>query len=212
MIRGRPRRRSAAHRTAPGRAVRCAFAPEGGFGLIEVLIVLVIIAILAGIAVPLYLSQRDKAKEAALTANLRSVRIALGDYLQSDRSRTYRRSDDGGAVAIANAALYVSNALEFGLERGVPGDNGDGYRNPYTLKRSIVNWSSIYKNARYCPPAVFITDTSGCRWASINGNASRSWLRGTIMVVWNTPAGVIETFAMGGDGLRIEGTLRTVSL
>jgi len=183
-----------------------------GFGLIELLIVIVIIGILAMIAVPMYLDQRDKAREAAIKANLRGVRIALDGYLLSDRSRTYRRSDNGGAAAEGNAARYVSNALELGLEQGVPGSNADGYMNPYTQKLSIVNWSSIYTNATYCPPAVFITNAADCRWARINTNARRTWLRGTIMVVWNTADGVIETYGVGGDGRRLEGTLQTMPL
>ncbi len=183
-----------------------------GFGLIELLIVIVIIAILALIAVPMYLDQRDKARETAIKANLRGVRIALDGYLLSDRSTTYRRSDDGGPAAEGNAERYVSNALELGLEQGVPGSNADGYVNPYTEKRSIVNWSSIYTNATYCPPAVFITNAADCRWSRINVNARRTWLRGTIMVVWNTAAGVIETYGVGGDGRRMDGTLQTVPL
>jgi len=183
-----------------------------GFGLIELLIVIVIIGILALIAVPMYLDQRDKAREAAIKANLRCVRIALNGYLLSDRSTTYRRSDDGGPAAADNAERYVSNALELGLEQGVPGSNADGYLNLYTQKRSIVNWSSIYTNATYCPPAVFITNAADCRWSRIDTNARRTWLRGTIMVVWNTAGGVIETYGVGRDGRRMDGTLQTVPL
>ena len=42
------------------------FTKQGGFTLIELLIVIIIIGILAAIAIPMFLGQRDKAKESAV--------------------------------------------------------------------------------------------------------------------------------------------------
>jgi prepilin-type N-terminal cleavage/methylation domain-containing protein len=50
---------------------------SGGFSMIEVLIVMVIIAILAAIAIPMYLGQRDRAKDAAARAGGRQIATAL---------------------------------------------------------------------------------------------------------------------------------------
>ena len=49
-------------------------ARAGGFSMIEVLLVIIIIGILAAIAIPMYLGQRDRAKNAAARAGGRDDR------------------------------------------------------------------------------------------------------------------------------------------
>jgi type IV pilus assembly protein PilA len=53
---------------------------EGGFTLIELLVVMVIIGLLAAIAIPLFLSQKDKARESAMKSDLRNAATAAETY------------------------------------------------------------------------------------------------------------------------------------
>jgi type IV pilus assembly protein PilA len=50
---------------------------EGGFSLIEILVVVVIIAILAAIAIPAFIAQRDRAWKAQSESTLKNAAIAM---------------------------------------------------------------------------------------------------------------------------------------
>ncbi len=53
---------------------------QRGFSMIEILIVMVVLAILAAIAIPMYLGQRDRAKNAAAVEGGRTILIAILTY------------------------------------------------------------------------------------------------------------------------------------
>jgi len=91
---------------------------EGGFTLIELLIVIIIIGILAAIAIPMFLNQRDKAKNAGVKAGVHNMQIGIQTWAV----------DNGDSYP---AAALVDN--QKGLTPSHIGDYVDNWpKNPWT--------------------------------------------------------------------------------
>lgn len=82
---------------------------EKGFTLVELLVVMVIVAILVGIGVPAFISQRDKGDDADAKAAVRTAQLAI---------ETYRAEREGYLEADESALAEIEPTLRELTEAG----------------------------------------------------------------------------------------------
>lgn len=102
------------------------YRKEEGFTLVELMIVIIIIAVLTGIAVPSYLVLRNRARTAAAGAELKNIATALGIF----------ESDQEAYPATANLVVELE-----GLAGAVLNTEGTVYMDPVP---TTDDWGSTY--------------------------------------------------------------------
>lgn len=109
---------------------------EKGFTLVELMVVIIILAILTGIAIPSYLALRSRARESATRSEMANIGTALELYMAD--LEEYPDAADW-ATAGTGAADLIETA---GYMTNVPDD--DSWDNVYDYTRTSATEYTLY--------------------------------------------------------------------
>ena len=132
---------------------------QEGFTLIELLVVVIIIGLLAAIAIPAFLGQRNKANDAAAKSLVRNGATTMEAYFTD--GNTYAGADATKLAAIEPNISWSATLMDAGANQVKYTITGTG--TGYTLESKSKS-ATIFKYEKLANSTVQRTCGTGCTW------------------------------------------------
>ena len=151
-------------------------ADERGFTLIELLVVILIIGILAAIALPAFLNQREKAQDTEAKSAVRTAQTALETYYTDNQNYSFADNDAAKdkLEAIEPALKSAFGTANLDLKVVSIGTGGSGYTVTAKSKGTNHNYFQIKNDAGTVTRSCGTTAPSGAGAPSGSGNGGCS--------------------------------------
>lgn len=175
-----------------------------GFSLIELIIIISILGVLAGVSAPSLTGYINKARVSILKSNADTVRrfveYSLVNY---DKDHLFSNSDNSGSTNY-EAKQYLSQYMEAYFEQAGYGNNNFSIINPYSKKDGILNYSNYKLNEPYCNQAIVISNSADLRHSSTALSAAngKKYLKGSIVISAINGNNTIEVYYVDNNGIK----------
>ncbi len=163
-----PRRLAPLHLTRIPAQLRERSQDEGGFGLIEILVVILIIGVLAAIALPAFLNQKTKAYDAAAKELVHSA-ATTAETISTDNNGEYTKVTKAELNKYEPTIQIAAGGNNAYISSATPGTN------TYTITATAASTGDEFTFSRSATGAITRTCTSASGKHNCSGSESSSW-------------------------------------